>query len=560
MKRSTLNRVIFSLFLLFASILAFTKIVEPDTWLHLSMGRLIHDLKGLPQHEMFTYPNQDLPFAYSSWLFGLMSYLIYMASDGGLVLFKTACIVLVAFLLLGDALRPYRNYPVAVLVVGAALLFSQDRFVVRPEIVGLACLSFSIFSLNAYLYEGRKYLYALPFVHLVWANSHSSIILMFIPFGAFLAAAVLQPVLAARNAPTGAPISRDRAATVAALFALSFCAALISPYHIGQFSFGGGLLATDWYKNNIYELRPPEGAFRALLAALDGIVLLSFALDRKRFSVFHFLLVLPFMMMPFIAVRFAYLFALVAAPVVSRNLSSAVSHVGWDGFFHKAAVRAGAIVLIIASTVLSLLHIEPFGLSYGQFGPGFIEEYEPGKALAYMDRNGIDGRVMNSFYFGQYIIWKSYPRRTVFIDGRGYLSPDLLYKSQQFLWSNPVLDDLEQQYGFRSILIAYPEKMDGGAAMSDYDEGFFHPGWALVYWDDISMLFVKRSEEFNTLIARDEYRVIRPDLIVSYFVRNHVTKKNRDSAIRELQRNMAETHSRKAYRLLSVVSQYEPTR
>ena len=96
--------------------------------------------------------------------------------------------------------------------------------------------------------------------------------------------------------------------------------------------------------------------------------------------------------------------------------------------------------------------------------------------------------------------------------------------------------------------------------MSDYDEGFFHPGWALVYWDDISMLFVKRSEEFNTLIARDEYRVIRPDLIVSYFVRNHVTKKNRDSAIRELQRNMAETHSRKAYRLLSVVSQYEPTR
>jgi hypothetical protein len=245
---------------------------------------------------------------------------------------------------------------------------------------------------------------------------------------------------------------------------------------------------------------------------------------------------------------------------MSRNISVFITSIGWSKAFDRAVLIGAAAGWVIVCSVLSLLNVEPFGLSYARSGAGFIEDYEPGKALAYMDRNGIEGRVLNSFYFGQYIIWKSYPRRTVFIDGRGYLPPDLLEKFQRFRWSNPVLDELEQQYGFSSILIVYPEKMAGGATMSDYDEGFHHPGWALVYWDDICMLLVKRNEAFKSLIARDEYRVIRPDLLVSYFVRTHITRKNRDAAIRELQRNRAETGSVKAYRLLSVISQNEPTK
>jgi hypothetical protein len=221
-------------------------------------------------------------------------------------------------------------------------------------------------------------------------------------------------------------------------------------------------------------------------------------------------------------------------------------------------VKGAAAGLLIACTVLSLLNVEPFGLPYAQFGPGFVEDYEPGKALAYMDRNGIDGRVMNSFYFGQYIIWKSYPRRTVFIDGRANLSPDLLEKSQLFLWSHPLLDELEQQYGFQSILIAYPEKFEGGAA--DYDEGFSHPQWALVYWDDISMLYIKRNEAYKKLVERDGYRLVKPDLLASYFLRKHVTPQNRDAIIRELERNVHDTSSRRANNLLAAVRGYQPAR
>ena len=35
--------------------------------------------------------------------------------------------------------------------------------------------------------------------------------------------------------------------------------------------------------------------------------------------------------------------------------------------------------------------------------------------------------------------------------------------------------------------------------------------WALVYWDDAAMVFVRREREFRALIDRAEYTVIRPD-------------------------------------------------
>jgi hypothetical protein len=35
--------------------------------------------------------------------------------------------------------------------------------------------------------------------------------------------------------------------------------------------------------------------------------------------------------------------------------------------------------------------------------------------------------------------------------------------------------------------------------------------WALVYWDDVAMVFVRREGAPATLLEHHEYRVIRPD-------------------------------------------------
>ncbi|MEK7282891.1 MAG: hypothetical protein AAB249_03700, partial [Acidobacteriota bacterium] len=40
---------------------------------------------------------------------------------------------------------------------------------------------------------------------------------------------------------------------------------------------------------------------------------------------------------------------------------------------------------------------------------------------------------------------------------------------------------------------------------------FPRPAWALVYWDDDAMIFVRRSREYEGVISRHEYRAVHPE-------------------------------------------------
>ncbi len=108
-----------------------------------------------------------------------------------------------------------------------------------------------------------------------------------------------------------------------------------------------------------------------------------------------------------------------------------------------------------------------------------------------MDKRNITGRMFNIFEWGQYITWRDYPKRTAFIDGRGYLTSDLLNKASQALYDPRVLDELSNRYGYESILLYYTDLESPGAI--ETDSVLKLQGWALVYWDDISFLYLKRG-------------------------------------------------------------------
>ena len=177
------HAIVIFLFLASVFLLALSKVADTDAWMHLSLGRLIWELKGLPSNEPFVYPSLDKPFAYNSWLFGLIYYLSYHAFNiYGVILLKAITITTAFYILLKDSLRPYKNHIVSIMVMTAVVVMSAHRFVERPDTFLMVFLSFSIFSLNAFVYNDKKYIYALPLTHMLWANSHASINLMFVPF------------------------------------------------------------------------------------------------------------------------------------------------------------------------------------------------------------------------------------------------------------------------------------------------------------------------------------------------------------------------------------------
>lgn len=50
------------IFLIAVLLLSIIKIDDTDTWTHLSLGKLIFNLKALPEKESFNFPVLDMPF------------------------------------------------------------------------------------------------------------------------------------------------------------------------------------------------------------------------------------------------------------------------------------------------------------------------------------------------------------------------------------------------------------------------------------------------------------------------------------------------------------------
>lgn len=550
-EKKSLNsaRLLIVFFVLSVILLSLTKIEDTDTWMHLSAGRLMWESKSLTPSEVFAYPSEGKTFGYSTWLFGLIYYAAYYLSGvNGVILLKMITVAAAFYLLVKDSLVPYRNYVVSIVVMTLMVIVSRHRFVERPDTFLMFFLSFSIFSINAFIYENKKYIYALPFFHILWVNSHTSINLMFIPFLSFIAGGIIQQAAGKRGFEFPGTPSTKQLKVIGIVFLVSFAATFVSPNTLSQYTAGAQLIALDWWKQEIYELNAPEWEIYKTPYILTAVLALSFVLNWKRFSLMHFLLVLPFIALSFTAYRFIFLLGIVSGPLIARNLAAFFDGLNLSVFFSKRTVAAAAAVWIALYSTLTLANVKPFGDEEKAFGLGVNHVFVPEGALKYMDKQNISGRVFNLFQWGGYIIWRDFPKRTVFVDGRGYLTEDLLEKTITARNNRAFLDELQKTYGFESILVNYPE----GENMKQ-DIFLSHKDWALVYWDDYSLLFLKRGEQYGGIINNDEYRFVNPEGDFNKIKSVMHDENYTQGLIKELKRNIRETGSQKAYAFLGYV-------
>lgn len=557
-----------SFFLISVFLLALCNIEDPDAWIHLTMGRMIWDLKGLPANEPFMYPMQDTPFSYSSWLFGLVYYFAYHTfTIYGVILLKATIILTSFYILIKDSLRPFNNYHVSIIVMTLAVLILRPQFVERPDTFLMIFLPLSIFCLNALIYEDKRYIYFLPLIHILWANSHSSINLMVVPFLSFIIGGSFQRYLNNKGLLFSTRPSISQINTILLIFIASFAASLLSPYHLNQYTYGFGFLASDWFKQEIVELNTPTWRDDKPVYFTIAVVIISFALnwltarrlhyvdyDKKRLSFIDLLTVVPVIFLSLSARRFMVPLVLVSTPIIARNVSAFMERLKAEKKVLSFLVgrRSTALVAtwIVLYAALTLAHVQPFGNNGKIFGFGINYYRFPESALRYMDKRNITGRIFNLFEWGQYIEWRDFPKRAAFIDGRGHLTLDLLGKMDLALTNANVLDELHKRYGFESVLISYP-LITRDASEYGIDIALSSPKWALVYWDDISLIYLRRNGQYDLIIKEDEYKFVKP---ANGIKRSRLSDASYLVAlINELMRNIRDTGSSKAYVYLGTV-------
>jgi tetratricopeptide (TPR) repeat protein len=539
--------------------LALTRIDDPDAFTHLALGRHLVEQGGWPSREPFSFPSADGPYYNSEWLFDVVFFLAYLAAGtGGVVLLKAAVVALAVTILwldsrtwgAAEADRPHGLLIRAALLT-ALVVMIRHRFVERPDIALMVFLVFTIYALNAYLDTGRRWIFALPVLQVVWANTHPSVIVGLVPFVAVLGGGLTLRVglrLVRRWwRPAAAVPSWRQLGAVAAVLLAVLVASAVNPHRFDALVLPFTLADQPWFRQEILELQPPRLAAWPAPFAMTALLLVSFLATAARLPIIPALLALPFVHLGLSAVRFVFLLEMVAAPILARNMVTA------SATARRPLARRLVLGGAVASLAVAVIAVGITGAGVGPLAdarkaPGFgiNERWVPEGALRYLDGRGIQGRLFNAFHFGGYITWRDFPRRVPILDGRGHVAPNLL-EEIHFARAYPQhLARLQAHFGLEVAVMDYPA-YSGDAAEDvlgpDADTALTSPDWALVYWDDIALVYLRRGGAHAATIERDEYRHVKPANGAAGIARV-LSDPGRAEAVRaELTRNVAETRS-----------------
>jgi hypothetical protein len=175
--------------------------------------------------------------------------------------------------------------------------------------------------------------------------------------------------------------------------------------------------------------------------------------------------------------RMVFVFGILAAPVVSRLLSSS-----WDRYEREHDRPIANAVLILASLLTAVAAFPSRALLLDQ-----VRKNNPEGAVEYINTHHLAGHMLNEWADGGYLIWAA-PEHPVFVDGRGDV----------FKWAG-VLDDFERwamlQSDPRELLDKY--KVDFCLISRGSPMARVLPllGWNTIYSDNLSVIFFRPQSD-----------------------------------------------------------------
>jgi hypothetical protein len=168
---------------------------------------------------------------------------------------------------------------------------------------------------------------------------------------------------------------------------------------------------------------------------------------------------------------------------------------------------------------------------------GYVKE-----ACDFIESQKIQGPFYNDYKFGSYWIWRFKGNPPVFQDGRhasvlGY--DHLIATTLQAQRSPKTWNAFVDRLGIQAALVRYPP-MAHGVRPSAFERFFPRTTWGLVYWDDLCLIFVRRTPRHAALLRQWEYRLMKPDWNLDTF-RDQLQRGllDREAARREIERNLA---------------------
>lgn len=491
-----------SLLVLAAALLAVYRTRERDFWFHLAAGRSILE-QGLPATERWCLAAFGQWPWLGEWLYHVALYTVRgFGGDAGVALWRAAWSGLAMALALALARLSGAGLWATALAVPLVLAVTRTRLAARPEQVTLAFVLLFLLALEHARKGGRdRTAWLLP-AGIAWANLHPGWI--------------LGPLIAALYAGFAAlsPSTRGRALRGALLTLALFVAGAVSPQPLDTLSLR--LLrdvGADPMVGTIEELRPWQWA-EDRTQSFTGLVLLALAaaaLGARR--AWHAsppltLAALAGLAAGLVSYRFRAIGALAALPVIAAAFSP-VWPLNAERTRNGGSARGPLRHLTLPVLVLGALAGVTWIVADAKYFPSGvtpIEDSVPVRAVALADSLGLEGPVLNTSWYGGYILWVRGGRHLPLQDTRNLGSAAFRSRLVRARLDPAALDSLLAQWRFTHAIIEPPMDPRDQLARQLFDR----PEWALVFADDAGLLFVRRDLHPAAAAALG-YRLMSPD-------------------------------------------------
>jgi hypothetical protein len=479
-----------------------TLLSDCDTGWHIRTGDWIVANHGVPAHDIFSYSRAGDPWYAWEWLSDVLW--AWLNSHGGLATLALFSMVLIAltFMLLFRLARRKSNAIVALVVTMVAAAASSVHWLARPHLFTLLFVVLFYGALER-VRDGRTrlagvpYLALLPVATILWTNLHGGFFVGILMIAAYGAGELLKMAFAAD------PEERRPAAERAGRYLLSaaacLAASLANPYfyhlhvHVWQY------VSDPYQSQHIMEFltlsfhHPAAIFFESML--MTSAAAAFWYVSRGRFT--EPLLLLMWGHAALLAARNIPIFMIAAAPLVARAMEewlAQLPELRVAEWLRKVVRKFNLVAAETSDTDdISRWHLASVAgvlvvaaLLYAPSPPkAFRAEFDPNRypaAAIETLRRDPSARIFTFDQWGDYLIYRLYPRTKVFVDGRSdFYGDDFEEKCIAVLGVKYDWEKTLGGFGVDTILLPPSAPLAGALKESSR--------WRVVYDDGVALVF-----------------------------------------------------------------------
>jgi len=516
------------------------EIKDLDLWLHLASGRYIAQTYQVPHTDIFSCTVSGKPWINHEWLFQVIIYSIHsLFGFEGLISLRVIVVGLIFVLLFILGANKEKQVGQIFFLILLAFVY-QGRSTIRPDLLSLLFFVFYIYILALQL-NRKGSLWLLFFIQVLWSNIHG-----FFIFGPVIVGISLMAEWIKRRIPLpyewndAGRLEDNEFKRLKYIFVAVLLACLLTPYFLEGFLYPFKVLfslpgESKVFFEHVGELTRPIQA-KTLFSLkhflfykiLIIVSFCSFLFNRRRIDIGAVFFWFIFLFFSLSAARNILFFGAAAYLVFLTNTQYDSADRKLPFSLDLGKYRCIIPLLIkIAFIIWIAAHIGQISLrGYFDFDSytrksetgGISLRGYPTSAVDFLKRNRIQGNIYNDFNSGAYLLGRTFPNISVFIDGRTEVYGAQFFKRYKKIWQEGDQGLFEESVRLYNLSGVFLSSSHMKAAKTFIKNLYESKNWILVYFDYDAIIFLKDTEEnkeWTQALAVDleEWRPAQSDLL-----------------------------------------------